>query len=56
MNKSREMQQALDIVAGRTPPAPPGPAKWSGLERTGLVLWIGVAIMAAGLAGLYLLA
>jgi hypothetical protein len=54
MAKSREMQQALDIVAGRKP-APVARAKWSGLERLGVLLWIGVAVMGLGLAALYVL-
>ena len=57
MARSRDMQQALDIVAGRKPdgPAPATRTKWSKLERTGLLLWVGVGIMVIGLATLYVL-
>jgi hypothetical protein len=50
MAKSREMQQALDIVAGRKPAAPAARIGWSKLERFGAVLWVGVGIMIIGLA------
>jgi len=54
MAKSRDMQQALDIVAGRKPAAPlAARSKWSGLERLGALLWIGVGLMIAGLTLLY---
>lgn len=55
MAKSRDMQQALDIVAGRKPAAPAAGAKLSMLERFGVVLWIGVGLMVIGLVTLYLL-
>jgi hypothetical protein len=54
MAKSRDMQQALDIVAGRKP-APAAGSKWSKLERVGVLLWVGVGIMIVGLAALYAL-
>jgi hypothetical protein len=54
MARSKDMQQALDIVAGRKP-APAERAKWSGLERAGLLLWTGVGIMIIGLAALFAL-
>jgi hypothetical protein len=54
MARSKDMQQALDIVAGRKP-APAERSKLSGLERTGLLLWIGVGIMVIGLAALFVL-
>jgi hypothetical protein len=50
MAKSREMQQALDIVAGRKPAAPAARSKWSKLEQVGALLWVGVGIMVIGLA------
>lgn len=51
MAKSREMQQALDIVAGRKPAAAPvAQTKWSRLEQFGALLWVGVGIMIIGLA------
>jgi hypothetical protein len=54
MAKSRDMQQALDIVAGRKPAAAPAArTKLSGLERFGALLWIGVGIMVVGLALIY---
>jgi hypothetical protein len=52
MARSKDMQQALDIVAGRKP-EPEERAKWGGLERTGLFLWIGVGIMIIGLAAVF---
>ncbi|HJT11610.1 MAG TPA: hypothetical protein VJ790_03270 [Dongiaceae bacterium] len=52
MARSQDMQQALDIVAGRKP-APAAPAKWGRLERIGVLLWVGVAIMIAGFAVLF---
>lgn len=55
MARSRDMQQALDMVAGRKPAAAPAGSKWSALERRGIVLWVGVAIMVVGLAVLFLL-
>jgi len=54
MARSKDMQQALDIVAGRKP-APVERAKWSGLERAGLLLWSGVGVMIIGLAALFIL-
>jgi hypothetical protein len=54
MARSQDMQQALDIVAGRKP-APAAAAKWGKLDRIGLLLWIGVAIMIAGFAALFVL-
>jgi hypothetical protein len=54
MARSKDMQQALDIVAGRKP-EPVERAKWSGLERAGLLLWTGVGIMIIGLAALFAL-
>jgi hypothetical protein len=54
MARSREMQQALDIVAGRAP-APAERPKWSGLARLGLLLWSGVGIMIIGLVALFAL-
>jgi hypothetical protein len=50
MAKSHEMQQALDIVAGRKPAATPARSKWSKLERVGALLWVGVGVMIIGLA------
>ena len=47
MARSQDLQQALDIVAGRKP-APAAPARWGRLERIGALLWIGVAVMIAG--------
>lgn len=58
MARSRDMQQALDIVAGRKPAEPAEPAaraKWSMLERFGALLWVGVGIMVVGLVALYLM-
>ena len=55
MARSRDMQQALDIVAGRKPAEPAVRSKWSALERFGVLLWVGVGIMVIGLAALYLL-
>ena len=56
MARSKDMQQALDIVAGRKPePAERERTKWSGLERLGLLLWTGVGIMIIGLAALFVL-
>jgi hypothetical protein len=54
MARSKDMQEALDIVAGRKP-AQGERSKWSGLERTGLLLWIGVGIMILGLAALFVM-
>jgi hypothetical protein len=54
MARSQDMQQALDIVAGRKP-APAERPKWSGLERVGLLLWTGAGIMIIGLAALFVL-
>jgi hypothetical protein len=54
MARSKDMQQALDIVAGRKPEAAER-TQMSGLERTGLFLWIGVGLMALGLAALFML-
>jgi hypothetical protein len=54
MARSQDMQQALDIVAGRKP-APAAPAKWGRLERIGVLLWVGVAIMIAVVAVLFAL-
>lgn len=54
MARSKDMQHALDIVAGRKP-APAERRKWSGLERIGLLLWSGVGIMVIGLTVLYIL-
>jgi hypothetical protein len=54
MAKSRDMQQALDIVAGRKPAAAPAARTGlSGLERFGALLWVGVGLMVIGLALLY---
>ena len=55
MAKSRDMQQALDIVAGRKPAAPAARDKWSTLERFGALLWVGVGLMVIGLAAIYAL-
>jgi hypothetical protein len=56
MARSKDMQQALDIVAGRKPePAERERTKWSGLERLGLLLWTGVGIMIIGLGALFAL-
>jgi hypothetical protein len=57
MAKSRDMQQALDIVAGRKPAsiAPAARPKWSGLERIGALLWVGVGVMAISLGALLVL-
>ena len=52
MARSKDMQQALDIVAGRKP-EPAQRDKWSGLERVGLLLWTGVGIMIIGLSALF---
>ena len=54
MARSKDMQQALDIVAGRKS-APAERTKRSGLERIGLLLWTGVGIMIIGLATLFAL-
>lgn len=54
MARSKDMQQALDIVAGRKPAEAERP-KWSGLERVGVLLWAGVGIMVIGLAALFVL-
>ena len=54
MARSQNMQQALDIVAGRKP-APDAPAKWGKLEHIGVLLWIGVAIMIAGFVAWFML-
>jgi hypothetical protein len=54
MAKSQDMQQALDIVAGRKPAAA-APAKWGKLERIGVLLWVGVAIMIAGFGAWFVL-
>ena len=54
MARSQKLQQALDIVAGRKP-APAAPAKWGKLERIGLLLWVGVAIMIAGFVAVFVL-
>ena len=54
MARSKDMQQALDIVAGRQP-APTQRTALSGLERTGLFLWIGVGLMVVGLGALFAL-
>ena len=54
MARSKDMQEALDIVAGRKP-AETERAKWGGLERAGLLLWIGVGVMIVGLAALFVL-
>ena len=54
MAKSREMQQALDIVAGRKPAGPAAvPSKWSKLERVGVLLWSAVGLMIVGFAVFY---
>jgi len=42
MARSHDMQQALDIVAGRKPAEPAARSKWSTLERFGVLLWVGV--------------
>ena len=55
MARSQDMQQALDIVAGRKPAAPAAPAKWGKLERIGVLLWVGVAIMIAGFVAWFVL-
>jgi hypothetical protein len=54
MARSQDLQQALDIVAGRKP-APAAAAKWGKLERIGVLLWVGVAIMIAGFAAWFVL-
>jgi hypothetical protein len=54
MARSKDMQQALDIVAGRQPASTQRTAL-SGLERTGLFLWIGVGLMVVGLGALFAL-
>ena len=54
MQRSKDMQQALDIVAGRKP-APAERRKWSGLERVGLLLWTGVGVMIIGFIALFAL-
>jgi hypothetical protein len=54
MARSKDMQQALDMVAGRKP-APAERVKWSGLVRIGLLLWTGVGIMIIGFAVLFAL-
>ena len=53
MDRSKDMQQALDIVAGRKPA--PAERKWSGLERVGLLLWTGVGVMIIGFVALFAL-
>ncbi|HET6160039.1 MAG TPA: hypothetical protein VFE34_16965 [Dongiaceae bacterium] len=55
MARSRDMQQALDIVAGRKPAGPPARAKLGMLERFGVLLWAGVGMMIIALAALYML-
>ena len=54
MARSKDMQEALDIVAGRKPAEAERP-RWGGLERVGLLLWTGVGIMIIGLAALFVL-
>ena len=54
MARSKDMQHALDIVAGRKP-APAERRKWSGLERIGLLLWSGVGIMIVGFIAVFAL-
>ena len=54
MARSKDMQEALDIVAGRKPEDAERP-KWGGLERAGLLLWLGVGVMIIGLAALFVL-
>lgn len=54
MARSKDMQEALDIVAGRKP-APAERPGWSGLERVGLLLWTGVGIMIIGIGALFVL-
>ena len=54
MPRSKDMQDALDIVAGRKPAAEERTG-WSGLERVGLLLWVGVGVMIIGLSALFVL-
>jgi hypothetical protein len=55
MARSKDMQEALDIVAGRKPAAPEHTGGWSGLERVGLLLWTGVGIMIIGIGAVFVL-
>lgn len=54
MARSKDMQDALDIVAGRKH-VPAESTGWSGLERVGLLLWAGVGIMVIGIGALFVL-
>lgn len=54
MARSKDMQHALDIVAGRKP-ARAERMGLSALERTGVFLWIGVGLMIIGLGALFAL-
>ena len=53
MARSRDMQDALDLVAGRKQHVQK--EHWGPLERFGIFLWIGVGLMVIGLAALYAL-
>jgi hypothetical protein len=53
MARSQDMQDALDLVAGRKQHVEK--EHWGPLERFGIFLWIGVGLMVIGLAALYAL-
>lgn len=53
MARSQEMQEALDLVAGRKQKVEK--ERWGTMERFGVLLWIGVGMMIIGLAALYAL-
>lgn len=53
MARSQDMQDALDIVAGRKQIEEK--ERWGPLERFGVLLWLGVGMMIIGLAALYAL-
>ena len=53
MARSQDMQDALDLVAGRK--RKEEQERWGTMERFGVLLWIGVGMMIIGLAALYVL-
>ena len=53
MARSQEMQDALDLVAGRK--RKEEQERWGPMERFGVLLWIGVGMMVIALAALYAL-
>ena len=53
MTRSQDMQEALDLVAGRK--RKDEQERWGPMERFGVLLWIGVGVMIIGLATLYAL-